>query len=209
MKCVSLSVWPASLGADRQTAGFSVNSTVSCALHTFGMKSPFNRHGSLSARHKSRKEEWWMRCWRQPKDDVITWIQRHLSILSDFLVKVFLCNSSVALFQTVLPSGIPQRAPNWVTPRGPLKRISSFPCCSTWQHTEHFTASPWLFSQYHCTTPPPPTARILVSAASDHWCLLGGGTISTWALQTETAPQKDGDVVSVRGDVGVCALFGV
>lgn len=47
MKCVSLSVWLALLGADRQTAGFSVNSMVSCALHTFGMKSPFNRHGSL------------------------------------------------------------------------------------------------------------------------------------------------------------------
>lgn len=146
-------------------------------------------------------------CWRQLKENFITWAERHLSILSDFLVKVVLCNSSVALFQTVLPSGIPQRAPNWVTPRGPLKRISSFPCCSTWQHTEHFTASPWLFSQYHCTTPPQPEYLPPLPPTTDVYS--GVATLSTWALQTETATQQDRDVASVRGDVGVCALFSV
>lgn len=55
MKCVSLSVWLASLRADRQTAGLSVSSMVSCALHTFGIKSPFARHGSQCQTTKAGK----------------------------------------------------------------------------------------------------------------------------------------------------------
>lgn len=149
-----------------------------------------------------------MMCWRQLKENFITWIEKLLSILSDFLVKVFLCNTSVALFQMVLPSGIPQRAPNWVTPRGPLKRISSFPCWSIWHHTEHFTASPWLFNQNHCTTPPQPEYLSPLPPTTDVYSGRGG-TLSTWALQTETATQKDRHVASVRGDVAVCALFSV
>lgn len=69
MKCVSLSVWLALLRADRQTAGFSVNSMVSCALYTFGFKSPSNRHGSQCQTTKAGKRSDDV---GQPKDDTVT-----------------------------------------------------------------------------------------------------------------------------------------
>lgn len=71
MKCVSLSVWLASLRTDRQTAGFSVNSMVSCARHTFGIKSPFSRHGSQFQMTKAgKRSDDVLR--RKLKDDTVT-----------------------------------------------------------------------------------------------------------------------------------------
>lgn len=57
MLCVSLSVWLASHRADRQTAGFSVNPMLSCALHTFGIKSPVQQARVTVPDDESRNEE--------------------------------------------------------------------------------------------------------------------------------------------------------
>lgn len=55
--------------ANRQTAGVSVNSVVSCALHTSGMSSPFIRHGLLwigvnCQKTKARRKRWMVKTLR-------------------------------------------------------------------------------------------------------------------------------------------------
>lgn len=169
MKCVSLSVWLAWFGADRQRAGFSVNSMVSCALHALNSHEVPIQQAWVAQRQK--QEGGVMMCWRQLQENFTTWIERH-SILSGFLVKGFLCNASVALFPTGLALWNTTAGTKLGNPERTPKKNLLFPL---WQHLTAY----WTFHSKPLALQPvslyyPPTAKILVSAASDHWCLLGG-----------------------------------
>lgn len=56
-------MWLAGLNsrANKQTAGVSVNSVVSCALHTSGMSSPFIRHELLWRGQNCEETKAWRR----------------------------------------------------------------------------------------------------------------------------------------------------
>lgn len=137
---MSLSVWLASHRADRQTAGFSVNPMLSCALHTFGIKSSFNRHGSRCQTTKAgtrsdgvlgrlkdgnhnlnREKHLSIRsCLSVWSESGVAFI-KYLDVTTHALAPHRPC-CTFSYRRSALPSEILHRAPNRVTLGGPPKK---------------------------------------------------------------------------------------